>query len=90
MKSLFTNSKKCWACGKEYDLERHHVIFGTANRKKAEEDGLWVYLCHQCHHDVHNKDIWEKKALQELGQQHWEETYGDRKAFIKRYGKSYL
>jgi hypothetical protein len=41
--------RKCWFCGKEWGLERHHVLSGTANRKLSERYGLWVYLCHDCH-----------------------------------------
>lgn len=33
----------CFICGSEKQLELHH-IFGGANRKKADDDGLTVYL----------------------------------------------
>lgn len=90
MKSIISNAKKCYICGSESDLEKHHCVFGTANRKKADSDGLWVWLCHRDHQAIHNQDIWEKKALQEIAQEHWEEKNGTRDDFIKRYGKSYL
>lgn len=90
MKSIISNSKRCYLCGSESDLEKHHCIFGTANRKKADEDGLWVYLCHRDHQAVHNQNIWEKKALQEIAQEKWENKNGNREAFIKRYGRSFL
>jgi len=89
-KSLLSNAKKCYVCGSEYNIEKHHVIFGTANRKKADDDGLWCYLCHRDHQAVHNQDIWEKKALQKIGQEKWESHFGSKDDFIKRYGKSYL
>lgn len=89
-KSIISNARKCYVCGSEYDLEKHHCIFGTANRSKADSDGLWVYLCHRDHQAVHNQDIWEKKALQEIAQTKYEEKTGSREDFIKRYGKSYL
>lgn len=90
MRSIISNSKRCYVCGSDYQLEKHHTIFGTANRTKADKDGLWVYLCHRDHQAIHNQDIWEKRALQEISQTKWEEKYGNREAFIKRYGKSYL
>lgn len=90
MRSIISNVKRCYVCGSECDLEKHHCIMGTANRKKAEEDGLWVYLCHRDHHAVHNEDIWEKQALQQIAQQHWEQKNGTTDDFIKRYGRSYL
>lgn len=89
MKSIISNAKSCYLCGKTFNLEKHHCIFGTANRKKADQDGLWVNLCHDCHQAIHNQDIWEKKALQEIAQEKWE-LKNTREAFIKRYGKSYL
>ena len=41
--------KRCWFCGRECGLERHHVLSGTANRKLSEQYGLWVWLCRDCH-----------------------------------------
>ena len=90
MKSIISNAKRCYVCGSDYCLEKHHTIFGTANRKKADQDGLWVWLCHRDHQAVHNQNIWEKKALQEISQEKWEERNGSRESFIERYGKSYL
>ncbi len=90
MKSIINEEYRCNNCGSPFNLERHHCIFGTANRKKAEEDGLWVWLCHDCHHGVHNGNNWLKEMLQKEAQEYWEEEYGDRDAFIKRYGRSYL
>lgn len=90
MKSIISNSKRCYLCGTEQNLQIHHCIFGTANRKKADADGLFVHLCASCHNAVHNQDIWEKRALQEIAQEKWEERKGSRNEFIKRYGKSYL
>lgn len=92
----------------EYDLidgtpcvERHH-IFGGPNRKKADEDGLWVpltYAHHQGNMSVHNNK--EMKALMHIiGQLAYEmELLSTGKAktkeearemFRRRYGKSYL
>ena len=90
MKSIISEKMKCYICGRETDLERHHCIFGTANRRKAEEDGLWVWLCHDCHHGVHNGNNYAKERMQMDAQEDWESMYGDRDAFIKRYGRSYL
>lgn len=90
MKSILSNEKRCFLCSSRENLEKHHCIFGTAGRNKAEKDGLWVYLCHDCHFGIHNFNNFAKKSLQERAQEKWEETYGDRDAFIERYGRSYL
>ena len=90
MKSIISDAKKCYICGSVHDLEKHHCVFGTASRKKADRDGLWVYLCHSCHYGVHNSNIYAKRSLQIKAQQCWQERFGDEDQFIQRYGRSYL
>lgn len=97
MKSIVqTDCDKCFLCSKNglYDrLEKHH-IFGAYNRRKSEEDGLFVFLCgDSCHrngkHAAHrDKNIMDQ--LHKVGQKKWEEHYGTREEFMKRYGKNYL
>ena len=70
--------------------EVHHMIFGTAKRKLADEDGLTIHLCHLHHRMLHDGGCY-KRELQELAQQTWQDHYGRTKEdFIKRYGISYL
>ena len=91
--SIISNDKKCFICKATLDLDRHHCLHGTANRKLAEQDGLWVYLC-KYHHTMSDKAVHFDKeldmTLKRTAQERWEEQFGDRKDFIKRYGKSYL
>ena len=97
MYSILQNDKTyCYMCGRNGQgdpLEKHHIFRGI-NRKKSEEDGLFVWLCgSRCHREgekaVHrNKDT--MKMLQEIGQKAWEQEYGTRKDFVKRYHKNYL
>lgn len=61
----------------------------------ADEDGLVIPMCHK-HHNmgalterIHDNPMAEKLSKM-LGQAIWESRYGDREAFRKRYGKSYL
>ena len=53
------NKKECYFCHSTIDLHKHHVMKGIRNRQKAEEDGLYVYLCYN-HHEgtngVHGKN----------------------------------
>ena len=37
------------------NLEKHHIIYGTGNRKVADRHGLWIYLCH--YHHYHNQVV---------------------------------
>lgn len=90
MRSIISEEKRCFICHTTANLERHHCVFGTANRKKAEEDGLWVWLCHNCHHGIHNGNNFAKERLQREAQIDWEYEFGDRDAFIQRYGRNYL
>ena len=100
--SLLQKTKACFFCGStRRDLHRHHVFYGTANRRKSEEDLMWVYLCPEEHNTssigVHfNKELDLK--LKKIAEKVWianytskDENIEDRiDKFIKRYGKNYL
>lgn len=92
MKSIICSDKKCFICGSTKDLEKHHCLFGTANRQKADSDGLWVWLCHECHHGIHNGNIYAKTSLEQKAQKAWLLDDYDRSIndFIERYGRNYL
>lgn len=95
-KSIIKNNRKgvCFICKRYGQTEEHHIFGGVANRKKAERDGLKVYLCHWCHNEapngVHfNKD--RNERLRQIGQKAWMEHYGKTiEDFIKEYGRNYL
>jgi hypothetical protein len=58
---LQKDTSKCLICHSNIWLEWHHV-FGAALKKKSEEYGLMVRLCHYCHNEPpdgvhHNKEI---------------------------------
>ena len=93
VKSILQRNKACYICGTTLNLHRHHIFYGTANRKLSEEDGCVVYLC-QLHHTVaagvhFNKkiDLTLKAKCQLQWQKHYKKTTED---FIRRYGRSYL
>lgn len=81
------------------NVHRHH-IFGGPNRKKSDEDGLWVPLTpdhHEGKMSVHmNKEM--KALMHIIGQLAFEKhcvadgitETNAREMFRKRYGKSYL
>ena len=92
MKSIIQdeNDKSCFLCGRNFNLERHHVWHGTANRKCSDADGLTVLLCSWCHRAVHDKGK-NDRYLMEEGEKAWlRETGGTIEDFIKRYGKNVL
>ena len=96
MKSIICNqeNKQCYVCGTRNNLHLHHTVFGK-NRKKADEDGLTVWLCYE-HHEgtfgVHGKcghylDEQLKKTAELKWIKHYNKTEDD---FRERYGKNYL
>lgn len=96
MKSLYSDEKKCIICGRtNYDgiaIHKHHIFFGTANRKKSDEWGCWCYLCYKHHtgstispHDSHAVDLKLKKDCQ----MRFEKKYGHDK-FMEIFHRNYL
>lgn len=95
MKSIVTEyTDICYFCQAPAECQ-HHLIFGRGLRKLADEDGLKVPSCNKHHNTgrvderIHGNPMAEKLSKM-LGQAIWENNYGARKQFMKRYGKSYL
>ena len=94
MKSIIDSKKICFVCGTTLNLHCHHIMFGR-NRKKADEDGLTIYLCYE-HHEgtngVHGKNGHElDEKLKIIAEKRWCEFYNKTpEKFIKRYGRNYL
>lgn len=91
-KSIISQRVQCFHCGSENRLQRHHMLKGVAYRWKAEEDGLWVYLCADCHSYLHGKNGHEldqqyKQTAERAWLKHYRKKIPD---FIRRYGKNYL
>lgn len=91
--SIISNKRECYVCGTTNDLNRHHVFYGTANRKLSEKYGCWIWLCSK-HHNMSDEGIHFNKALDIcvkcLCQEKWEAINGSRADFIHTFGKSYL
>ena len=91
-KSILQDEEVCYLTGRTGPLEKHHVMHGTANRKIAEEYGLWVWLTPEMHrgdYGVHGKygatlDRELKKAAQIV----FERIYGP-ELWWKLFGKNY-
>lgn len=87
---LPTEQGKCFICGLHTDTARHEV-YGGSNRKLSKENGLWVYLCPNCHqygrHAVHN-DRSADLALKAYAQDKYEETHS-RADFMKKFMMNY-
>lgn len=88
---------ECWLCGRNGcadPLDKHH-IFGGGNRRKSEQYGLFVYLCHnRCHENgpeaVHRNPETAQK-LHEYGQRLVMEEQGwTVEDFRLEFGRNYL
>lgn len=95
MNSILQSNKECYFCKNKSNLHKHHIMKGIRNRKKAEEDGLWVYLCYEHHEGTngvhgkngHNLDIMLIKKAEEQWLCCNNKTKND---FIKKYGRNYI
>lgn len=88
------DDRRCFICGSSDRVELHH-IFGGMNRKRADEDGLTVFLCARCHREgrysVHGSGE-AAQLLHAVGELMWLRTHPDADVwdFARRYGKNYL
>lgn len=78
----------CELCGKYLPLEKHHLMNGVGMRKKAEEDGLYIWICRpdheELHHDYQKRYEQKQKAQRIYLKNHTQEEW------MKRYHKNYL
>lgn len=77
--SIISRSPKCFVCGKETNIELHHIYEGKL-RKLSDRYGLTVCLCREHHrgkNGVHGGNIELDKSLKKLA----------KTKFIKYYGK---
>ena len=92
MKSILQTEKKCFVCGKTYDLAVHHVYEGTANRRVSDATGMTIFLCHP-HHNMSDEGIHFNKELdlevKRYAQEVYERTHS-REEFRSLFGKSWL
>lgn len=93
-----TSIELCAICGRLKE-DTHHLIFGTSDRKLADQDGITIPLCRECHEKMHRIDSTFSKMIGQLMWERWYlADYGDadgalkeaRESFVERYGKSYL
>lgn len=85
---LQTDLDVCFVCGKRGATDWHHV-FNGAMKKRSEEDGMMIHIHRGCHRFLHEHPM-SNETMKKRAQRKWEETYGDREAFIERYRKNYL
>ena len=87
--SIMQSDMRCYVTGKTTNLHRHHAMPGTANRKKSEKYGLWVWLEASVHARLHDKDKRLEIAIKMDAQRAFEERYGH-DLWMKEFGRNYL
>lgn len=86
---MIGTENECYIC-RRFATERHHMLHGTANRKLADEDGLVVMLCRDCHRALHDKGTHDKDLMKDA-ERYWLACHrGDIKGWMDRYKKNYL
>lgn len=93
MKRSIMPKDDLWSTRHFIGSHKHHV-FGGANRKKSERDGLFIYLTPEMH-NMSDRGIHYNQTFMDyahyVGQVSWIEYYNKTKEdFIKEYGRSYL
>lgn len=91
MKSIIQDKKECLFCHSTSNLHKHHIFFGSANRKLSEKYGCWCWLCvrhHTSDDGVHfNRPL--DLMLKEYCQQEFEKLHSHEE-FMKIFGKNYI
>jgi len=89
--SILQTKKECYISGSRINLEKHHIMAGTANRKLSEKYGLWVWLNHDLHTGDHGAqyEIDLNLQLKRDAQKAFEEKYSHEK-WMEVFGKNYL
>ena len=90
-KSIISDERECLVCKTKQGLHKHHIFYGTANRKKSEKYGCWCYLCGK-HHNLSSEGVHFNKALNQMIQSEcqirFEEIHPELD-FIKIFGRSF-
>ena len=88
-KSIMQTEKKCYISGAEYNLDQHHIVGGTANRKISDKWGIWCWLRHDIHMDLHDRNQELDYKLKIEAQQIFEKLYSHEK-WMELFRRSYL
>lgn len=85
---LQQDTTTCYLCCKKTKLDEHHVCNGGGLRTKSDMYGGVVYLCRECHDEVHRK--YGLRALIKSRYQYlFEQEYGH-DMWLKLFKKNYL
>lgn len=87
-KSIMQDDKECYITGSREWLDKHHCFHGI-RRKAAEQYGCWVWLRHDLHMELHDRNKELDRMIERACQERFEEVYSHEE-FMEIFGKSYL
>ena len=87
-KSIMQDEKVCFITGSQTNLDLHHCFHGI-RRKAADHWGCWVWLRHDIHMELHDRNKELDRMIERACQERFEEIYS-REKFMEVFGKSYL
>ena len=82
------SEKECYISGYQGQLDRHHIYSGN-RRKASEKYGCWVWLRHDIHMELHDRNKTLDKMLRRACQERFEELHSHDE-FMRVFGKSYI
>lgn len=66
---------KCRLCGTTFNLQEHHIVYKSEDRKLINEPINLIVLCARCHSVVHsNKHYWQPKLKKMINKYESEEN----------------
>lgn len=86
--SIMQTEKECFITGSRIYLDKHHCFHGS-RRKAAEKYGCWIWLRHDLHMELHDRNKELDRMIQRSCQERFEEIYSHQE-FMEVFGKSYL
>lgn len=89
LKSIMQDKEECYISGSRINLDKHHCIHGGANRKLADKYGLWVWLRHDIHMQLHDRDKELDRQLEQDAQRAFEKKYSH-EMWMALFRKNYL
>ena len=87
-KSIMQDEKACFITGYQGPLDRHHIYAGN-KRKASEKFGCWIWLRHDIHMELHDRNKALDKMLRRACQERFEEIHSH-DDFMRIFGKSYI
>lgn len=88
MKSILQSEKECYITGSTQYLDLHHVYQGS-RRKLSDQWGCTVWLRHDVHMRLHDRDRELDLQIKKDCQEEFEKLYGHEK-FMEVFGRNYL